>query len=251
MRELRKSRSSRTYELREGGRVHLRHDGVDAFLIEELFENDVYAMPEGARAALAGATHEPRIVDLGANIGLATHRLLRLFPNGRVVAYEPDPSTAAVLRRFVAENDLDDRVEVIEAFAGPRAGTVTFRALGSPLSRAVGTAAIETGAGLIEVPQRDVFADLERADLIKIDIEGAEWPILRDPRWPGLPARAVVLEVHPDQSLTESPVRTATAVLEAAGYTTKLCDLQPPADGGESTGVLWAWRDAERAKPTT
>ena len=43
----------------------------------------------------------------------------------------------------------------------------------------------------------DVFATLEgHVALLKIDIEGAEWAILEDPRLAALDAEAIVLEWH-------------------------------------------------------
>jgi len=242
IRELRKSPRSRTYELRSGGYIHIRHQGVDAFLIEEILENQIYRIPEGARSALAALDREPRIVDLGANIGLASHRLLSEFPAGSVVGYEPDPDTASVLRRFVAENSLGDRYEVVEACAGPVDGEVTFRALGSPLSREVDPAQARENEVLTRLPQRDVFPHLERADLIKIDIEGAEWPILQDPRWPKVKACAVVLEFHARPHLKRPAVEEARDALEHAGYSVELRELRPAENGADATGVLWAWR---------
>ena len=38
---------------------------------------------------------------------------------------------------------------------------------------------------------------MAEADLVKIDIEGGEWPILTDPRFAQLPTPALVIEYHP------------------------------------------------------
>ena len=46
-----------------------------------------------------------QVVDVGANVGYYTVLLASLVrPTGRVIACEPDPGNAALLRRSVAEN---------------------------------------------------------------------------------------------------------------------------------------------------
>ena len=77
--------------------------------------------------------------------------------------------SAAVHRRAIEANGLGDRWRLVEAFAGAAAGTTSFAAGQHAVSRA--------GEG-IEVPVVDVLPELTAADLVKIDVEGAEWPIL-------------------------------------------------------------------------
>jgi FkbM family methyltransferase len=231
--EYRKLPGVHAYDLRDGtGRLRLRHSGIDAFLLDEILSNRVYALPEPVARQLGA---EPVIVDLGANIGLATHSFLQSYPGAHVVAYEPDPSTVGLLRGFVADNDLADRVEIVEACAGEADGEVKFLASGSPLSGTVDPAA-PAAAEAITLRQVDAFPHLLEADLVKIDIEGGEWPILRDPRWRDIKAAGIVLEFHPHSSVSGSPRGEAQALLESAGY---VVDLRE--DRGDH-GVFWAWR---------
>jgi FkbM family methyltransferase len=234
--EYRKLPGVHAYDLRDGsGRLRLRHNGFDAFLLDEILGNRVYALPEPVARQLGAGGAEPVIVDLGANIGLATHAFLQSYPRARVVAYEPDPSTVELLRGFVADNDLADRVEIVEACAGEADGEVRFVAAGSPLSGAVDPAD-PAGEGAIVLRQVDAFPHLLEADLLKIDIEGGEWPILRDPRWRDVKAAGIVLEFHPHSSVSGSPRGEAQALLESAGY---VVDLRE--ERGDH-GVFWAWR---------
>jgi len=50
----------------------------------------------------------PLIFDCGANIGLATLYFKNLYLGARIVAFEADPETAAVLRENVSANHLQD-----------------------------------------------------------------------------------------------------------------------------------------------
>src|SRR5512132_1844467 len=78
-------------------------------------------------SSLAFETHvqEPRILDCGANIGLASLYFKRRYPRARITAFEADPSLAAMCRRNLTANGAQD-VEVHDAAIWTSAGTVDF-----------------------------------------------------------------------------------------------------------------------------
>jgi hypothetical protein len=84
----------------------------------------------------------------------------------------------------------------------------------------------------------DVLPELLAADVVKIDIEGAEWPIVTDPRFRELRARAVVLEYHEWGCPEDNPRALAEQALSIAGFELVHAG-QKPAFGA---GVLWGWR---------
>jgi FkbM family methyltransferase len=125
-------------------------------------------------------------VDLGANVGTYTRRMAARA--ARVVAFEPDPWTATELRSRLG--DLDN-VEVIEAAAGTEEGQIEmYRAVGysdDPLRASESTSVFADKSNVdtahaITVRQIDFPAWLAAQDapveLLKIDIEGAEVPLL-------------------------------------------------------------------------
>ena len=68
------------------------------------------------------------VADVGAFIGLYTVAIAkRLAKHGKVIACEPDPNNAAVLKGHVALNRVADRVEIIEAVVSDRVGEVLFQ----------------------------------------------------------------------------------------------------------------------------
>jgi FkbM family methyltransferase len=231
--ELRRGPVTATYRLRESGvTVALRHPGSDVMALDEIFSQREYELPQPVELALAQASESLLVVDLGANVGLFGAWILGRFPNARIVALEADPDNAAVHRVTIESNGLADRWRLVEAFAGTRAGTIHFVPGLLGLSHAADD---EPG---IEVPVIDVMPDLLNAELVKIDIEGAEWPILTDPRFHGLVARAVVLEYHRWGCPEDDPRATAEEALRAGGY--ELAHgVQKPSVGA---GVLWGWR---------
>ncbi len=136
--------------------------------------------------------------DVGAHTGFFSLIAARLVgEEGIVIALEPDPDNAAVLRANLAKNQVR-QVKVIEAAAWSVAGEVTFEQASRASNRTQGRviAGVNGGSQKITVPalclDHLVFLRGERPPrLIKIDIEGGEWEAL-------LGARRMLREVQPD-----------------------------------------------------
>jgi hypothetical protein len=67
------------------------------FIFREIFVHGVYSVPK--------STTPKRIVDCGANIGMAVLYYKWLWPEVNIDAYEPDPDTFKVLKTNVAPNN--------------------------------------------------------------------------------------------------------------------------------------------------
>lgn len=216
------------YHLRRGGLpFYIRHATPDVNTFEQMFDEGHYEFPSPVADALA-RVERVRAVDLGANIGMFGLWLRTRLPSAEIVAFEPDPDNAAVLERTAAENRAGADWQVVEAAAGPRDGEVSFLAGDFANSR--------IGEGGITVELRDVFPYLAAADFVKIDIEGAEWQLTRDPRFAELRAAAVAFEYHPGDA--DDPHAEAVAALTAAGYETMDGELETL----PGHGMVWAWR---------
>jgi FkbM family methyltransferase len=128
------------------------------------------------------------VLDVGANIGFLTVLAARLVgPAGRVVAFEPVPGNAQLVRRNAALNR-QTQVEVVPAAVGDRDGTATL-----VLARHAGGAALEgadrppDACGELSVPVVTLDGWLAAnagrlpgpVRLVKIDVEGAEAAALR------------------------------------------------------------------------
>ena len=230
--ELRPGPVTATYTLRESGvRVVLRHHGGDVMSLDIVFSQQEYDLPPRVERLLA-MTEPLRVVDLGANIGLFGAWLLGRFPKAEIVAYEADSGNAAVHQLAIQANGLNDRWRLVEAFAGTQTGTARF------VPGLFGASHVAEATEGIAVPQIDVLPELVNADFVKIDIEGAEWPIVTDPRFRELRARAVILEYHPRGCPGGDPRKVAEDALRSGGF--ELVDVaEKPTFGA---GVLWGWR---------
>jgi FkbM family methyltransferase len=222
-----------SYRLRRSGlRVQLRHGTPDVLAFDEVFYQRHYELPGLVTRALEGT--KPRILDLGANIGLFALAMFERYSEARVVAVEPDRFNAALLRRAIALNGRGDDWTLIEAAASNADGSVQFLAGRFSLSQ-LAAAGDEPDAEA--VPAVDVLPHLAASDFVKLDIEGGEWAILSDDRFPSFAPRAIVLEYHPYLCPAPDARAAALELLQRAGYAHR-----PIFDRSDGTGMLWAWR---------
>lgn len=149
-------------------------------------------------------------VDVGANLGNHTIYLAAVLGR-RVVAIEPEPRNAALLRANVARNGLEELVDVVEVALGDQPGRADLvqRTAGN-----AGTFMTVPGDRVAVVRLDEVVADGERIGLLKLDVEGDEAAVLRGAA--GRIARdrpIVAVEAH-----TPGAVHEITGLLEPLGY---------------------------------
>ena len=114
------------------------------------------------------------VVDLGMNIGL-TSLWYGLHGASKLICVEPVPENLRLGRRNLGQNGVT--AKFVRAAIGPEDGTTRFRR--DPMYSTHGHV---DERGELEVPvlsMATLLADIERVDLLKIDIEGGEIPLLR------------------------------------------------------------------------
>ncbi len=117
-------------------------------------------------------------VDGGAHYGLYTlHASSLVGETGRVVAVEAHPFNADILRRNVALNGLRN-VEVVEAALAERGGTVRFYVSRDNYRHSLIRMRV-TAEGFLNVEGAPLDDLVSRADVVKLDLEGAEPMALR------------------------------------------------------------------------
>jgi FkbM family methyltransferase len=118
------------------------------------------------------------IIDAGANIGDETTKFRAFNPVAQVIAIEPDPATAAVLRQNAAG---DPNIHVEEKALWSRAGcTLGLLRADNPEVSTVTTDISNTEVETTSFDDLRKRYGIERFDVVKLDIEGAESELLKD-----------------------------------------------------------------------
>jgi FkbM family methyltransferase len=158
--------------------IHLRTYAGDIRMFYEIFWEQAYRLPFEA------LTEPAVIVDAGANIGMAALYFSILYPRAQIFCIESDPHNFEWLEKNLAREG--ERVVLIEAALYDRDGEVPLArerwAYNSKIDEGDGKEEQDgenerDGPVSVKAMKLDTLLDrygLEKIDLLKIDIEGAE-----------------------------------------------------------------------------
>lgn len=198
-----------------GRRVPYPNQSAAIFLLHELFVNLSYAFDARSPA--------PRIVDCGANIGMSVLFFKAWSPEASVLAIEPDAEAFRYLQHLIALNSLRG-VELMNVAIARERGIADFYSgpqgagIQASLHPDWGGA---SAARVATIPLSDVIQG--PIDLLKLDIEGAEYDAIEDLerhdrlRW----IRELIVECH-DRHADAAPRRRLIEQLGNAGLRTSV-----------------------------
>jgi FkbM family methyltransferase len=141
-----------------------------AFAWKQIFLNECYRFKANSEF--------PRIIDCGANIGLASIYWKKAYPAASITAVEADPEVFAIMRRNFQEAGIED-IECIHAAIWHEEGEVEFASSGADAGGVITGTQLAAGK-IIRVkamPLNELLGGMP-VDLLKIDVEGAECEIL-------------------------------------------------------------------------
>ena len=180
-------------KLRTGAEIELRRRGQDTTNNDYGVAYEVF-VEQHYRPPFPISKREIRyIVDLGANVGYASLYLMSQYPSAELLALEPHANFFSQLQKHVVRNGLQQRCDLWLAAAGTSEGVAALSDAGSS-SRLLSESAEE--GRLVRVVDFFERVGGKPIDILKIDIEGAEFSLLADRRFFNLDARYVALEWH-------------------------------------------------------
>jgi FkbM family methyltransferase len=136
--------------------------------------------PEETRLFRSKCRRGDTVIDVGANVGWYTIIASKLVgKNGRVIAFEPDPESFALLKRNVLANGCDNAILEQKALSNT-AGTLTLHL--DEENKVMHSTVFDTKGAAIKVEALRLDDYLENrfknVDFVKIDVEGAEPMVL-------------------------------------------------------------------------
>jgi FkbM family methyltransferase len=179
------------------GKYNVWYENSDEFyeLKKEIFSENCYYIEL--------EKENPLIVDLGSHIGMTVLYFKMLFPKSKIIAFEPVPYNFEILKKNIEENQLEN-VELVEAVIAPKGGILRIQ-------EPIGEGAWRSGAGIIPKgwkgiqTNREIKVDAvgiqellqEKIDVLKMDIEGMEYEVIRN-MGPNIKnVKNMLIEVHP------------------------------------------------------
>jgi FkbM family methyltransferase len=177
-------------------KIALREVGSDVTTLEEVVYQEVYG---------SVTRHIPdlrTVIDLGANIGLATLCFAESCAACRIFAVEPHPDTYRVLERNVRRLTRSGRCTTLRAavwkahrtlYGVPRRQSERFSSFAVAEGSPTGGEPEVEGYTMPELLER---AGFQRVDLLKVDIEGAEIELFKGELDWLARVRSIAIEFH-------------------------------------------------------
>ncbi len=136
----------------------------------ELFKEEVYRFK--ARRP------DPYIIDCGSNIGMSIIYFKSIYPDARIVGFEADPHIYSFLEKNVASFGLQNVEVVNKAVWDKNDEVLSFLAEGGAGGRVEEKSSTHKFVEVKTARLKDYLT--EPVDFLKIDIEGAEYNVIRD-----------------------------------------------------------------------
>lgn len=191
---------------------YLRRDLL-LHLYGEIFVNTCYAYEPSSPA--------PIILDCGSNIGMAMLYFKRMFPGSHLTCFEPDPETFGVLRKNMEQNGLIGVELHCCALTGVEGTTTFFHSNEEVGSLLMSTHPERLSGSQIEVQSRALSPYIQDdVDLLKLDIEGSEHPVLMEVAEAGKlrQIRQMHIEYHHHIRAGDDRLSATLALLESEGF---------------------------------
>lgn len=139
------------------------------FMEKEIFEKKIYAFISEKK--------NPYVIDGGANIGLSTIFIKKIYPEAKIIAFEPDNTIANFFLKNIKSFKLEG-VTLIKKALWSSETKLYFEGDGADGGKVSNS--IKSEIQIETVRLKNYLS--EKIDLLKLDIEGSEYEVLIDCR---------------------------------------------------------------------
>lgn len=152
----------------KGVKFHLPDCMSFLFQFKEIFVDNSYKF--------ATSSKQPLIIDCGANTGTSCVFFKKTYPSAKIIAFEADPKIAKILKENITNNNIEDIIIIPKAVWIDNLG-IEFATEGSDGASIYG-AGEKTKVETVRL--KEILEKYQVIDMLKIDIEGAEYEVIKD-----------------------------------------------------------------------
>lgn len=139
--------------------------------IDEIIEKEIYKFEAESSV--------PLIIDCGANIGISIVYFKHLYPQAKIIAFEPDPILFSMLSKNIS-NFFFENIEIHQAAIWTNDHGVSFLQEGGHSGKVLEGGSHDKEISVPSFQLKNILNSFESIDMLKIDIEGAEFDVLFD-----------------------------------------------------------------------
>ena len=176
------------------------------FIYDEIFKKQVYKFDTKNK--------HPLIIDAGANIGLSIVYFKQLYPNSKIIAFEPDEKIFSILETNINSFKFKN-IELIKKALWKEDCVLSFEADGADGGR---VNLNDTSKGEVKISAQRLSPFLnEPVDFLKIDIEGSELEVLIECQNKLTNVDKMFVEYHSFENKEQNLSKIIT-IIENAGF---------------------------------
>lgn len=154
-----------------GKKIYIHDIASFQMSYEELFIQEMYKFETDC--------DQPFIIDCGANLGMSLIYFKQLYPNSKILAFEPDKEIFEFLKRNTLSFAFTD-VELINAALWDKEELQTFWAEGGAGGRIEAINTRKESYNEVHCVRLRNYLNEKKVHFLKIDIEGAEYQVIKD-----------------------------------------------------------------------
>jgi FkbM family methyltransferase len=173
--------------------VTFRQSTGDVFTLYEVIGREAYRLP------MQIGEEVKIVVDLGANIGLTSLYYATLFPSAKVICVEPEPNNFDLLKTNCEQNGLHWTC-LQQAIGGSSGKAMLSRHYYANQHSVLSGTTNDKDAIEVEMIKMDDLIreqKIDTIDLLKVDIEGAEYDLFAHCSAWILKVKLIIVEIHP------------------------------------------------------
>jgi FkbM family methyltransferase len=170
-------------------------------LYQQIFVKDIFNLEN---LPMVLPIKKPMVFDLGANCGFFSLRILDIYPDAKIYAFEPQHSLVKSFNNCINQNQLSDKVEIRQTAVGDTNGKSIFYENRSPISASLVKEKVSRRSirkkyeiDHITVDQFCSDSNISCIDILKIDVEGSEIDVLKGANDIMNTVKVLFIEVHP------------------------------------------------------